>query len=100
MPYAVSINAYPDIRAALERALNSTKGIKLRFENNQDLMTFRGRVHSFRCKDRAENRKIYPEDHPMHGRSVFDPLMVKTKSTTEVWVIKLEGQDFQIEELE
>lgn len=101
MAYASSITAYPDIRAALDQALASTKGVRLRFADKKAAMTFKGRVHSFRYQDRKENRKIYPDpDHPMHGRSAYDPLMVKTEEPCVVAIIKLEGVEFKLEELE
>lgn len=99
MSYNTNINAYPDIRQALDRALASEKGVRLTFENSKAAITFKGRVHSFRYLDRKENRKVYPEDHPMHGRSAYDPLMVKTESELVVAVIKLEGVEFQTEEI-
>jgi hypothetical protein len=36
----------------------------------------------------------------MHGRSVYDPLMVKTEDPVTVCVIKLEGVDFAMEDME
>lgn len=107
MSYASSISAYPDIRNALDQALASAKGVRLKFPDDKAAMTFKGRVHSFRYQDRKENKKIYPEDHPMHGRSAYDPLMVKTEPTVVenektlyvVALIKLEGVDFKLEEI-
>ncbi len=100
MSYSTSITAYPDIRGALDQALASAKGVRLRFPDEQAAMTFKGRVHSFRYQDRKENKKVYPDpDHPMHGRSAYDPLMVKTVEPTVVAVIKLEGVEFEVEEI-
>lgn len=100
MAYNTSITSYVDIRGALDRALASEKGVRLRFPDEKAAYTFAGRVHSFRYQDRKENKKIYPEDHPMHGRSAYDPLMVKKESPTVVCVIKLEGVEFEIEDLD
>lgn len=99
MAYNVSITSYPDIRSALDRALESAKGVRLKFPDQKAAMTFRGRVHSLRFLDRKENKKIYAEDHPMYGRSVYDPLMVKTEDATTVAIIKLEGVEFDLEEI-
>lgn len=99
MAYNTSITSYVDIRGAADRALTSEKGIRLRFPDEKAAMTFKGRFHSFRYQDRKENKKIYPEGDPMHGRSAYDPLMVKTEEPTVVCVIKLEGVDFEMEEL-
>ncbi len=99
MAYNTSITSYPDIRAALDRALESAKGVRLRFSDKKSAMTFRGRVHSFRFRDRKENSKIYHDTDPMYGRSVYDPLMVKTIDATTVAIIKLEGVEFDLEEI-
>lgn len=99
MGYNVSINGYIDIRACLDKALASEKGVRLRFPDDKAAMTFKGRVHSCRYLDRKENKKIYAIDHPMYGKSVYDPLMVRTESPTVVAVIKLEGVDFDLEEI-
>lgn len=99
MAYATSISSYPDIRQLLDRALESPKGVRLTFESKKEALTFKGRVHSFRFMDRKENAKIYPEDHPMHQRSVYDPLTCKSVSETVVDVLKLEAVEFNVEEL-
>lgn len=109
MSYNSSITSYVDIRGALDQALASPKGVRLRFPDKPAATTFKGRVHTFRFQDRKENKKIYPEDHPMHGRSAYDPLMVKTepnsidpmtgKEVFNVSILKLEGVEFAIEEI-
>jgi hypothetical protein len=99
MPQASSINSYPDIRKVLDQAMTSAKGLRLRFPTHEESVLFKGRVHSFRSIDRKENRKIYPEHHPMYGRSVYDPLMVKTEDSTTVIIIKLDEASFNIEEI-
>lgn len=100
MGYSTNITAYPDIRKALDQALESPKGMRLSFEDSRAATTFCGRVHSFRFKDRKENTKIYAEpDHPMHGRSVYDPLMIKRVNETTVDVLKLDGIEFNMQEI-
>jgi hypothetical protein len=97
--YNTSITSYVDIRAALDKALESQKGVRLRFPDAKAAMTFKGRVHSLRFLDRKENKKIYNETDPMYGRSVYDPLMVKTEDPKTVIIIKLDGVQFDLEEL-
>lgn len=100
MGYNTSITSYPDIRAALDKALESEKGVRLRFPDAKAAMTFKGRVHSLRYLDRRENRKIYPLGDPMHGHSVYDPLMVKSEDANTVAIVKLDGVSFDLEEIE
>jgi len=97
--YNTSITSYPDIRAALDKALESAKGVRLRFSDEKAAMTFKGRVHSLRYLDRKENTKIYSDKDPMYGRSAYDPLMVKTVDACTVAIIKLEGVEFDLEEI-
>lgn len=99
MAYNTSITSYVDIRGAADKALSSEKGVRLTFPNPQAALTFKGRFHSFRWQDRKENKKIYPETDPMYGRSAYDPLMAKTVSPTVVALIKLEGVEFEVEEI-
>lgn len=106
MAYNTSIMGYADIRKVLDRALETEKGVQLRFPDEQAAMTFKGRVHSVRYLDRKENKKIYGLDDPMHGRSVYDGLMTKTgikkdgtKDLCLVAVIKLDGVEFDLEEI-
>jgi hypothetical protein len=100
LAYNTSITSYVDIRGALDKALESEKGVRLRFPDAKAAMTFKGRVHSLRFLDRKENKKIYPPDDPMHGRSVYDPLMVKTEDPVTVAIVKLEGVEFDLEEIQ
>lgn len=99
MAYNSSITSYVDIRGALDKALESAKGVRLRFPDEQAAMTFKGRFHSFRSLDRKENKKIYDEGHPMWGRSAYDPLMAKTVDEKTIAIIKLEGVEFEVEEI-
>lgn len=99
MSYNTSITSYLDIRAALDRALESEKGVRLRFTDEKAAITFKGRWHTLRYLDRKENKKIYPEDHPLWGRSVYDVLMSKTEDPCTVALIKAEGVEYDLEEL-
>ena len=99
MAYNSSLTSYPDITAALDRALDSPKGLRITFESEAAVHTFCGRVHSFRFKDRQATRKIYPPDHVMHGASAYDPLMIRKAGDLVVEIVKLEGVEFKMEEI-
>lgn len=99
MSYNTSITSYVDIRGAADKALASEKGVRLRFPDERAALTFKGRFHSLRSLDRKENKKIYTEGDAMWGRSAYDPLMIKTVEPTVVAIIKLEGVEFEVEEI-
>jgi hypothetical protein len=98
MSYSSSLTSYPDITAALDKALASPKGVRIVFESKEAVSTFCGRVHSFRFKDRIMNMKIYGPEHKMHGNSAYDPLMIRKNGLT-VEIIKLDGVEFKIEDI-
>ena len=93
MPNSTSLLAYPEVKEALETALNSERGIKLTFKDAKSAFHFTGRANSFRMLDRKENLKVYPEPaQTLHGRSVYDVLVIK-QSENEVTIVprKLEA---------
>jgi hypothetical protein len=67
----------------MDRALDSVKGVRLSFDDERSARLFALRCNVFRSLDRKENKKIYvDETHTMHGRSVYDTLMVSRKGNT------------------
>lgn len=79
MTASQSILSYPDCKEALERALKSTKGIRLTFKTVKEARRFALRVHTFRVLDRRDSEKIYMPDHSMYGHSPYDPLVVSLR---------------------
>lgn len=62
------------VRAALERALDSSEGIKIIFDSEGAARHFRQLFHSLRNKDREKSKKQYPIDSPYYNTSIFDEL--------------------------
>lgn len=81
-----SILAYPDCAKALNRALESTKGIIVTFDNAKDAIAFQRRCYAFRRIDRKDNMSLYPEGHQLYARSIYD-----------VCYLIQEGPDLRIE---
>ena len=57
---------------------------------------------------KGDVKKIYKDGHPLHGRSVYDPLTIKRKprwnSPRAKWeypvsIIKLDAVEYQMEDL-
>lgn len=100
MPYANSLQAYPDVRQLFDQALESDKGLRLTFASENEATTSAGRFNAFRVRDRKENAKIYPADHPMHGNSVYDGLQVQVRKADKMVIIKkLDINHFNVETL-
>ena len=87
-----SLLAYPEIRDALDRALQSERGIRVKFRTDVAATQFVGRAYSFRMLDRAENAKIYPDQtHTLHGRSMYDVFRLKrVGNAVEIVPVKLD----------
>ncbi len=101
MPNSASLLAYPDCKKALENALVSERGIMLTWKTKAEATRFVGRCNAYRRLDRKENQKIYPEPaHTLHGRSVFDVLLI-TQDVNVVRIIPRKEADLTaiIEEL-
>lgn len=99
MAGAQSLLSYGDVKEVLDKALESEKGLLLKFADEKAATRFRFRANNFRGLDRAENKKIYTEEtHSLHGRSAYDTLAL-TIDGNKVKVKKI-IIDFEIEELD
>lgn len=72
-----NIGAFPDCLQNFESATCDRIGIRIRFDTAGEAQHHALRLHHFRTLDRAQNRRLYDEGHPMHGRSAFDTLRVQ-----------------------
>jgi hypothetical protein len=92
MSNPTSLLAYPEVRDALDRALQSERGIRVNFRTLNAAKQFIGRAYSFRMLDRIENAKIYPDQtHTLHGRSMYDVLRLRIRDiSVEIVPVKLD----------
>lgn len=98
MGFPESIAAYPDVEALFDKALASERGLKLTFNSPEEATLNAGRFNAFRVRLRRENKRIYPADHPMHGSSPYEGLMVRRKGC-EIKIEKLTVERFNVEEM-
>ena len=78
MTLSTSITAYDNCFEAFDRAIEAKRGIRMEFDDWGSANFFRMRCHQARKLDRERNAKIYSDpEHPMHGRSTFDPLTLR-----------------------
>lgn len=98
MAGAQSLLSYVDVKEVLDKALESERGLLLKFVDVKAAVRFRYRANNFRSLDRVENKKIYTEEtHTLHGRSAYDTLSL-TIEGSRIFVRKI-VIDFEIEEL-
>jgi hypothetical protein len=91
MPRSTSYLAYLDCKEVLDRALLSTKGIRMEFKTEKSAVYFVSRCNSFRVLDRKENIYLYPEGHTMCGKSHYDKLRISRRtSVVEITPIVLD----------
>jgi hypothetical protein len=94
--------AYSDCFDLMDKAIADPKGIKIKFAAGEDAWHFRIRLHTARKIDRLDNKDIYDQGHPMHGRSVYDQLTMRIRKTSDFAWLRLERIDtreFEIESL-
>jgi hypothetical protein len=77
MSFNKSTLAFNDIQGAFARALETPKGIRIPCASRGAVITLRARFNYFRKLDRAENKRTYPSDHPMWGKSAYDRLVLR-----------------------
>lgn len=90
MPTSTSRLSYPDCESFFNACLEDEKGARLPFLTLGQANQFRVRLNYFRTIVRADNAKIHEDpEHPMHGRSEYDPITVTVRgpdAADEYWV--------------
>ena len=82
MPLSDSILSYEDVRAVLDRALDSAHGIRITLPTKGKAIHMRHRLYKFRALDRRESTKIYPPSDVRYGVSVYDSLVAEVVDTS------------------
>lgn len=82
--------AYEDCFEALDRALASSRGVRITVESEGAAYHLRNRLNAARTKDREANAETYDDEHPLHGSSQYDSLVIKLRLAGEKPVILIE----------
>lgn len=90
MTTSISRLSYSDCFEALEKAIADPLGQRIRLRSENECNHLRMRIHQARSIDRKDNRSVYEADHPMYGRSIYDPLVLRIRHIDEVWYLYLE----------
>ena len=95
MTLPTSLLSYAAEIDAMEKAMESDMGIRIRMRNWEHANFFRMRLHYARTLDRKQNKEIYQEtsDHKMYGCSQYDPLFAKIRYIDGVCWLYLEKVD-------
>jgi len=104
MPDPKTFSAFSDARKVLDRALAAERGIRVMCKSNSAAITLRRRCNSLRKIDRYENAQIYPPEHKMHRRSVYDALQLRvppkgTEQESLLIIEKIDAIEYEIVEL-
>lgn len=103
MTISTSHLAYGDCYEAMDRALTNSRGVRVAVADMDAATFLRMRMHQARVIDRRRKTEIYPEpDHPLHGASPYDKLVVRLRNEdgrTWVYIEQVSGLSNEIEPL-
>jgi hypothetical protein len=96
--------AYQDCYDLMEKAISSEfpSGLRVKFVSENEAVNFRHRLHNARQVDRVDNSKVFPDGHPMFGRSVYDVIICRIRRRGDGYWLGLErvdAREFTIEPL-
>ncbi len=81
MSISTSRASYLDCYQYYDQALEEERGIRIQVQSYDYACHLRQRLHMARKIRREDNAEIYPDaDHPMHGASPYDIVVVKIKT--------------------
>jgi len=90
MPTSSSRLAYEDCFEILDMAIDDDAGARIKVADKRDAISLRVRLHTARRIDREQNMLTYQEDHPLHGKSAYDRLVIRIKELEEAYYLYLE----------
>lgn len=99
MPQAKNLQAFEDTRELLQQALENPKGIEVDCPDARSAWRLRMRLYATRRREQEANRKRYPIDHPLHGRSHFDAITVQLRGSNVVQILNTPSVEFSIRPL-
>lgn len=104
MTTSSTITAYEDMRTVSERAINSERGIRMKFPSRGAAVHFRQRLYKFRTLDREASKRVYDKGENAWGTSPYDGLFCTISEKDEegnyfVLIQKRSAGAMEIEEL-
>lgn len=77
MGTASSSDAYPSARALLDKAISAKNGIKVTLPEYGQAVRMRHNCYTVRLREQERSKKIYSQDMPQYGRSVWDKISIR-----------------------
>ena len=99
MPSSQALASYDDVRAFMDRALDSERGVRIPVKDRNRAIHLRQRSYALRKLDRDISREVYPDEDKRHGRSVYDCLVITIDPDGNMLIHKTSEADFEIEML-
>ncbi len=90
MPTPSSRSAYKVYYDVLDRALDSSAGIRIEVPSKGEAYQYRVRLHTARSLDRRLNRQSRRSDDPQYGMSDYDNLVVRVRDEAGKWWVYVE----------
>lgn len=84
MPMPTSPLAFKDCYEIFDEVLDGP-GCRIGFGDEGSARHFRTRLHTARALNRRANAEVYDLDHPMYGKSIYDPLTIKLRFLDGKW---------------
>lgn len=93
MATSTSRFSYQDCYDILDKAVANEKGVRFPIPDYGYGAHLRVRLHYARTIDRKENKEAYEPGHKLHGRSIYDPIVVRLREEERQWFMYLERHD-------
>ena len=90
MPVSNSPLAYSDVKALLDRALETERGLRVQSESKAAAWRLVMRLNKFRVIERDALRRVLDPDHPLYGTCEYDQLSFRRIELDSRWFVELE----------
>lgn len=93
MAFSTQPLSFKDVKGVMDKALAAEHGVKVKCSSYGAAMKLRHRMNAARTRDRIENKKVYPEEHPMYGCSPYDQLVMRIERNSPFLIVQKVTED-------
>ena len=94
MSLSNSLLSYQDCTEIMDSAMADSVGARAKFASEAEALHFRSRCHYARKLHREQNARIYTDpEHPQHGCSHYDALVLRLRWDGDFHYVDLEKTD-------